>query len=309
MRAIRMAVNLRQRRVGGKYHTDNKRIILPARLPGIPWAGVENSGPSEPCSVEHLSIDDCPAAMTPQNIYDDPAFFAGYSQLPRSIAGLSEVYEWPAFQRLLPPLQGKRVLDLGCGLGNFAREARTRGAREVVGVDISERMLAEARARGDDPGITYLQSSLEAFEPERASFDLVVSMLSIHYVADYGLIVRRIAGCLMPGGRFAISVEHPIYTASGTPAWHLGPDGTWAHWPVDRYREEGERRTHWFVDGVVKYHRTVETYVNTLLDAGLALVRLEEPEAESPVVLAEHPEWREERRRPPFLLLAADRPG
>jgi SAM-dependent methyltransferase len=267
-------------------------------------------------------------AMAPQNIYDDPAFFAGYSQLPRSVAGLSQVYEWPAFQRLLPPLQGKRVLDLGCGLGNFAREAVARGARQVIAVDLSERMLAEARARGGNAAITYVQSSLEAFEPEATGFDLVepeatgfdlvepeatgfdlvVSMLALHYVADYKLIIRRIARWLAPGGRLAISVEHPIYTASGTPAWHLGPDGKWAHWPVDRYRDEGERRTHWFVDDVVKYHRTVETYVNTLLEAGLSLVRLEEPEAETAAQLAEHPEWREERRRPPFLLLAADRP-
>ncbi len=246
--------------------------------------------------------------MPPQNIYDNSTFFAGYSQLPRSIAGLSQVYEWPAFQRLLPPLRGRRVLDLGCGLGNFAREARARGARQVTGVDLSERMLAAARARGGDPNIAYVQSSLETFEPEDAAFDLVVSMLALHYVADYALIVRRIARCLVPGGRVAISVEHPIYTASGTCSWHIGPDGEWAHWPVDRYRDEGERRTHWFVEGVVKYHRTVETYVNTLLDAGLSLVRLEEPEAETAAQLAEHPEWRDERRRPVFLLLAADRP-
>ena len=89
--------------------------------------------------------------------------------------------------------------------------------------------------------------------------------------------------------------------------WHKGADGAALHWPVDRYRDEGERRTRWFVDGVVKYHRTVETYVNGLLDAGLRLVRLEEPEADA-ALLAEKPEWQQERRRPPFLLLAADRP-
>ena len=47
--------------------------------------------------------------------------------------------------------------------------------------------------------------------------------------------------------------------------------------------------------------------MNGLLDAGLRLVRLEEPEAEA-ALLAERPAWREERRRPPFLLLAAERP-
>jgi len=246
--------------------------------------------------------------MTAQNIYDDPDFFAGYSKLPRSERGLGIVYEWAAFQRLLPvSLADKRVLDLGCGLGYFAREARERGARQVVGVDLSERMLDEARRRTTDPGIVYVRDSLEGFSAEPAAFDLVVSSLALHYIADYAGLVRRIATWLAPGGRLAVSVEHPIFAADGTSDWYKGPDGAALHWPVDRYRDEGERRTRWFVDGVVKYHRTVETYVNALLDAGLRLVRLEEPEAEA-ALLAEKPEWQQERRRPPFLLLAADRP-
>jgi hypothetical protein len=79
------------------------------------------------------------------------------------------------------------------------------------------------------------------------------------------------------------------------------------HWPVDRYRDEGERRTKWFVDGVIKYHRTLETYVNGLLEAGLQLVRLEEPEAVEEHVVA-RPELAIHRRRPPLLLMAADQP-
>jgi len=247
--------------------------------------------------------------MCPQNIYDDPAFFAGYKQIPRSVEGLDAIYEWPAFQRLLPSLRNCRILDLGCGLGYFAREARARGARSVLGVDISQRMLADAAARGPDPGITYLNASLEQFIPPPGQFDLVVSMLALHYIQDYAAIVQRVASALAPGGRFAFSVEHPIYTAAGATDWHRGPGGTAEHWPVDRYRDQGERRTNWIIDGVVKYHRTIETYVNTLLDAGFRLARLEEPEAESTTLLARRPELRGERRRPPFLLIAADRPA
>jgi SAM-dependent methyltransferase len=246
--------------------------------------------------------------MTAQNIYDNPDFFAGYAKLPRSERGLGIVYEWTAFQRLLPAsLVDRRVLDLGCGLGHFAREARARGARQVIGVDLSESMLQEARRRTNDAGIVYVRESLEAFAAEPASFDLVVSSLALHYIADYAGLVQRVATWLIPAGRFAFSVEHPIFTAHGSSDWYRGADGVALHWPVDRYRDEGERRTHWFVDGVVKYHRTVETYVNALLDAGLRLTRLEEPEADG-AVLAEKPEWVQERRRPPFLLLAADRP-
>ena len=130
--------------------------------------------------------------MTAQNIYDDPDFFAGYAKLPRSERGLGIVYEWAAFQRLLPAsLADKRVLDLGCGLGYFAREARARGARQVVGVDLSERMLDEARRRTTDAGIVYVRASLEAFSAEPAAFDLVVSSLALHYIADYAGLVRR----------------------------------------------------------------------------------------------------------------------
>lgn len=57
-----------------------------------------------------------------QNIYDTPAFFAGYQQLPRAVHGLDGAPEWPALQALVPPLQGLRVVDLGW----FCRWARSR---------------------------------------------------------------------------------------------------------------------------------------------------------------------------------------
>lgn len=62
----------------------------------------------------------------------------------------------------------------------------------------------------------------------------------------------------------------------------------------------------WFADGVVKYHRTVESYVRSVLNAGLTLVNLIEwgPTAEQ---LAAHPEWAVEGLRPPFLIVAAER--
>ncbi|MBW8662453.1 methyltransferase domain-containing protein, partial [Klebsiella pneumoniae subsp. pneumoniae] len=80
-----------------------------------------------------------------QNIYDTPAFFEGYSQLGRSVGGLASAAEWPALQALMPDLHGLRAVDLGCGFGWFARWARENGAAEVLGLDVSENMLARAR--------------------------------------------------------------------------------------------------------------------------------------------------------------------
>jgi SAM-dependent methyltransferase len=68
-----------------------------------------------------------------QNIYDDPAFFMGYSQLPRSLDGLAAAPEWPMLRALLPSMAGLLVVDLGCGFGWFCRWARQAGAAHVLG--------------------------------------------------------------------------------------------------------------------------------------------------------------------------------
>ena len=68
-------------------------------------------------------------------------------------------------------------------------------------------------------------------------------------------LFARVAGSVF-------SVEHPIATAYGNYEWHRDDAGAKLHWKVDRYREEGPRKSEWFVPGVIKYHRTVETYVN-----------------------------------------------
>ena len=106
-----------------------------------------------------------PAAA--QNIYDRADFFAGYSQLGRSVAGLAAAPEWPALRAMLPALTGSRVADLGCGFGWFARWAREQGAALVVqAYDLSERMLARARATTTDPAIAYRRADLDTLDLE-----------------------------------------------------------------------------------------------------------------------------------------------
>jgi ubiquinone/menaquinone biosynthesis C-methylase UbiE len=99
-----------------------------------------------------------------QNIYDDESFFKGYSQLPRSIHGLDGAPEWHSLRALLPKIEGLRVLDLGCGFGWFCRWAREHKAASVVGIDVSERMLARAIAETADPAISYHKADLECVE-------------------------------------------------------------------------------------------------------------------------------------------------
>jgi ubiquinone/menaquinone biosynthesis C-methylase UbiE len=204
---------------------------------------------------------------------------------------------------MLPALEGARVLDLGCGFGAFARWAREMGAACVLGVDRSENMLARARAQTQDPGVTYALADIERLALPEASFDLVYSALTLHYIADFGAVCMMIRRLLVPGGHLVFSVEHPLFTAPRHPGWQTDTGGSKV-WPINDYLLEGRRVTTWITSDVVKYHRTMASYVNSLLAHGFHLVRLEEW-GPNPEQIAEHPEWADEVHRPPFLLVAA----
>jgi 2-polyprenyl-3-methyl-5-hydroxy-6-metoxy-1,4-benzoquinol methylase len=89
-----------------------------------------------------------------QNIYDAEDFFKEYIQLPRQAIGLKGAPEWPALLAMLPAsLTGAKFLDLGCGFGWVSRWAREEGAVQVLGVDLSENMLAKAREFPADEGM------------------------------------------------------------------------------------------------------------------------------------------------------------
>lgn len=244
-----------------------------------------------------------------QNVYDDPRFFAGYRQLRDTAGGINEAIEQPALRGLLPPLAGLDLLDLGCGDGGLARWCVERGARRVVGVDLSRSMLALARERTSDARIAYVRAALEqvAFAP--ATFDVVTSSFALHYVEEYADTLRRVAGWLRPGGLLVFSVEHPVVTAQVAKQGWVGDHvGRRLFWALDDYADEGIRRQRWFVDGVIKYHRTVASLVNGVIGAGLVLERLEEP-APLPEALRTRVDLVDDRRRPPVLVLKGRKPG
>lgn len=240
-----------------------------------------------------------------QNIYDDPGFFAGYGQLERSQIGLAGMAEWPAMRALLPNLKGKRVVDLGCGYGWFCRWALTQGAREILGIDVSERMLTRARSEAGQTGIIYQQNDLETLTLPEAAFDLAYSSLVLHYVEDLARLFAVVHRALTPGGKFVFSIEHPIYMAPRRPQWRVDGEGH-KTWPLDNYLIEGPRRTDWLAPGVVKQHRLMGTTLTRLIQAGFAVAHVEEWRP-SDQQIRERPEFSEELERPMFLLVAADR--
>ena len=239
-----------------------------------------------------------------QNKYDDPIFFEKYGQMERSKHGLYAAGEWITLQSMLPDFRGKRVLDLGCGYGWHCMYAAEHGALSVVGVDISEKMLAKARAMHGAPNIIYIKTPMEDADFEPGSFDVVLSSLAIHYIPSFELIVQKIHAFLAPGGDFVFSAEHPIFTAEGSQDWVYDAEGNSLHFPVDRYFDEGLRHTHFLNEEIVKYHRTLTTYIQTLIQGGFEITGIAEPKPPEHL-LKMYPSMADEFRRPMMLIVSA----
>ena len=137
-----------------------------------------------------------------ETIYDNETFFSEYSRMSRSVQGLAGAGEWRQLEPLFPELQGRAVLDLGCGYGWHCKYAASQGARAVLGIDASRQMLEVAKARNADPVIQYQVCSMEEYGYPPAEFDLVVSNLALHYVADLDGVYQKVYRTLKPGGVF-----------------------------------------------------------------------------------------------------------
>lgn len=179
--------------------------------------------------------------------------------------------------RVLGDVDGRDVLEIGCGAAQCARWLTARGAR-AVGLDVSHRQLQHGRRIDLDSGSSVPTVCATATDLPFAdgSFDIAFSSFgALQFVYDAGAAVAEVARVLRPGGRFAFSVTHPI-------RWSMPDDPTaeglvvtssyWDRTPyVEQDAETGEPR-------YVEHHRTVGDWVRVLARHGFRLEDLVEPE-------------------------------
>ncbi|MDU2158226.1 class I SAM-dependent methyltransferase, partial [Clostridium sp.] len=207
-------------------------------------------------------------------------------------------------KKVLPCFTDKRVLDLGCGFGWHCKYAAEHGAKAVVGVDISENMLNEAKRINNSSLIEYTRKPIEDIDYQENSFDVVISSLAFHYIKSFDDICKKVNRCLSKGGDFVFSVEHPIFTAHGNQDWCYDEEKSKLYWPVDNYFIEGIRKSNFLGKDVMKYHKTLTTYINGLLINGFEITNLIEPMPEESMLLC-NTEMKDELRRPMMLIISA----
>lgn len=199
----------------------------------------------------------------------------------------SYTIEWPCIKRMLPKLNGKKILDLGCGTGRFGFLFEKENPLSVLGVDISQKMLSLAEHKAIKKNskakfVKYDINDLDIFTDER--FDFVFSSTTFHYVEDINKLFNNIYNMLEEKGVCIVSLMHPIYTAQ-YPIDKNGQFPSDDEWIV-RYLDKSKRAyiQPWieYNDNInnylsTSYHHTISDYFNAIISAGFTIEKVEEP--------------------------------
>ncbi|MGP9527824.1 class I SAM-dependent methyltransferase [Glutamicibacter sp. AOP5-A2-18] len=197
---------------------------------------------------------------------------------------LNAYYERPAMLELAGKVQGKKILDIGCGSGPLAEQLIQRGAA-VAGFDASAGMLELARERLGDSADLRVAKLGEKLHYQDNSFDDAVASLVFHYLPDWSLALQEVRRVLRHEGRLIMSVNHPILY----PWNHRGQD----YFKVTEYTDEvsfnGQEAelTYW--------HHPLHVMTAAFIDAGFVIERVWEPPYSKEAPLEIVPELLRER--------------
>ncbi len=169
-------------------------------------------------------------------------------------------------------VRGLRTLDLGCGEGRFSRMLAERGAC-ATGIDLTRELLATAaqRRNGEDG---YVLGDAEPLPFASASFDLVVSYVTLVDIVDYRAAIAECARVLRCGGRLAVANLGFVTASQG---WLRDDEGRRLYHRVDRYAETWSQVYEWAGIRITNWHRPLSAYMAAYLEAGLELRAFLEP--------------------------------
>ncbi|MCR5107371.1 MAG: class I SAM-dependent methyltransferase [Lachnospiraceae bacterium] len=224
--------------------------------------------------------------MSQQNIYDNDDFYSNFKENREDKINFNDIIEAPIITGMMPDLSGKKVLDIGCGMGQHAKQYAGMGASSVLGIDISDKMLAFAKENNSAGNITYRKLAFEQLEKLEGRFDVITSSLAFDYVQDFAGLMKKIYDLLDRGGKLVYSMSHPISTAyDGVyDRYTRTESGERLYANLHNYNVEGLRRIKWVVDGYELYHRKVSTLINDMIKAGFVIEECQEAEVSKEMI-------------------------
>jgi ubiquinone/menaquinone biosynthesis C-methylase UbiE len=215
--------------------------------------------------------------LVPKTDYDE---FAEAYSADNEVNLLNGHYERPAMLNLAGDVDGRRILDVGCGSGPLSAALRERGA-SMSGFDLSTAMIELARRRLGDDADLIVADLAKPLPYADAAFDDVVASLVLHYLEDWTEPLAELRRVLKTGGRLILSVNHPIvYTA-------LNPDAEYFDIAEFTFDAEHAGRTVVYTN----WHRPLQAMSDAFTAAGFQISVISEPPIAAdtpPEVIPEH---------------------
>ena len=194
--------------------------------------------------------------------YDDKEVFTQYLATRKKSDSLHNKSIKENLMNLVGNIKGLKVLDLGCGVGEFAKYFSDNGAKSVMGIDISEKVLEYANKNNNADNIEYRKMDIVNLDKLAEKFDVVFSDMVVNYIEDYNKLLKDIYNILKPGGILVFSQVHPISTASlGESSW-VRDENDKLRFQVDNYSNVSHREREYFGSTFDFYHRRFEELIN-----------------------------------------------
>ena len=198
--------------------------------------------------------------------------------------------ESPIYQEVVLPnvlemvgdLYGRTICDLACGQGWIARALARRGAR-VIGVDLAGSLLRLARhyENAEPLGVEYVQDDAQsAHTLSETTFDGTVCVLALMNIPDLTAAFLTVHRILKPEAWFVFVITHPCFETPHA-GWLTTTDNSIVR-TVGGYVNERfwtSRNAAGVRARVGEYHRTLSTYLNTLISTGFVIESIREPTA------------------------------
>lgn len=228
--------------------------------------------------------------------YDNDEVFETYWKRRNRPDNPNDALEKPIILDMIGNVKYAGILELGCGNGDFGNLLLAMGCQSYTGVDSSYNMINLAKKNAASDRARLISGRIENCEFPADQYHLVVSRLSLHYVADLHDVFSRLKTSLKSDGKFVFSVEHPVITSHN----ESKKNDKRTDWVVDNYFKSGQRQYEWMDHTVTKYHRTLEDYFSLFAETGFSVINLREskPRRENFVSESEY----ERRQRIPLFL-------
>lgn len=227
----------------------------------------------------------------------------------------------PAFFAMLPPVEGLRGLDLGCGEGHNTRLLAQRGAT-MTAIDIADVFLGYARdlEEKEPLGIDYRLASAVDLPFSDQSFDFATAFMSLMDVPDTDRVLAEAYRILKPGGFLQFSITHPCFDTPHRRNLRDENRKTYAIEVGEYFRELNGELDEWLFKAapadekrglrkfkIPRFRRTVSRWLNLIIATGFQLERVEEPRPSDETV-ASHPDVQDAQVVSYFLHMRARKP-